>query len=98
MNMQNLMMQAKKMQKDIEKTQSELEEQVYEGKSQLVTAVMSGKNKLESIKINESDLSLDDLEMLEDMILLAVNDAINKMENDKQQKLGKYSQFLNGLM
>ena len=92
------MMQAKKIQKDIEKTQSELESKTYEGKSQFVTVVMSGKNKLESVKISENDVSLDDLEMLEDMILLAVNAAIGKMEADKQQKMGKYSQFLNGMM
>lgn len=98
MNMQNIMMQAKKMQKDIEKIQSDLESQVYEGNSQLVTATINGKNKLMSIKINDADLSSDDMEVLEDMVVVAVNNAIEKMEADKAQKLGKYSQFLNGMM
>ncbi|MGM9881286.1 MAG: YbaB/EbfC family nucleoid-associated protein [Bacilli bacterium] len=98
MNMQNIMMQAKKMQKDIEKIQSDLESQVYEGNSQLVTAIINGKNKLMSIKINDADLSSDDMEVLEDMVVVAVNNAIEKMEADKAQKLGKYSQFLNGMM
>lgn len=98
MNMQNLMMQAKKMQKDIEKAQNELESKSYEGKSQLVTAVVSGKGNLVSIKIDMDEISSDDKEMLEDMILVAVNSAIGKMEEDKNAKFGKYGQMFNGLM
>lgn len=98
MNMQNLMMQAKKMQKDIEKSQKELEGKEYVGKSQVVTASMSGSNKLVSIKIDIDSLSDDDRELLEDMILVAVNDAIDKMEKDKEEKFGKYGQMFNGLM
>lgn len=96
--MQNLMMQAKKMQKDIEKSQKELEGKEYVGKSQVVTASMSGSNKLVSIKIDIDSLSDDDRELLEDMILVAVNDAIDKMEKDKEEKFGKYGQMFNGLM
>lgn len=98
MNMQSLMMQAKKMQRDIEKSQKELENREYVGKSQLVSATMGGNNKLLSIKIEMDDISLDDKEMLEDMILIAVNDAISKMEKDKEEKFGKYGQMFNGLM
>ena len=96
MNMQAIMMQAKKMQRDIEKTQNELESKTYEGKSQLVTAVVGGNNKL--ISINIDSIEQDDKEMLEDMILVAVNNAIENMEKDKKEKLGKYSNMLNGLM
>lgn len=98
MNMQALMMQAKKMQKDIEKTQKELEGKEYEGKSQLVTAVVSGDNKLVSLDIDIEKIDADDKEMLEDMILVAVNNAICNMEKDKQDKLGKYSNMLNGII
>ena len=84
MNMQAIMMQAKKMQKDMENKQKELEGKFYEGKSQLVTATISGKNELVSIKIDTDDISSDDKEMLEDMVMIAVNDAIKKMEADKQ--------------
>ena len=52
MNLQNMMMQARKMQKDIEKTKSELESKDYEGNSQFVTAVVSGNGKLKSINID----------------------------------------------
>ena len=98
MNMQAIMMQAKKMQKDMEKKQKELDDKFYEGKSQLVTATISGKNELVSIKIDTDEISSDDKEMLEDMVMIAVNDAIKKMEADKQEKFGKYGNMLNGLM
>ena len=98
MNMQNLIKKKKKMQKDIEKSQKELEGKEYVGKSQVVTASMSGSNKLVSIKIDIDSLSDDDRELLEDMILVAVNDAIDKMEKDKEEKFGKYGQMFNGLM
>lgn len=98
MNMQNLMMQAKKMQKDIEKTQKELESKIYEGSSQIVTVSVNGNGKLLSINIEIDDLTNDDKEMLEDMILIAVNNAIDKMEKDKEEKFGKYGQMFNGLM
>ena len=98
MNMQAIMMQAKKMQRDIEKTQNELESKTYEGKSQLVTAVVGGNNKLISVNIDVDSIEQDDKEMLEDMIMLAFNDACRKAEADKEVKLGKYGQGLSGLM
>jgi len=98
MNMQSLMMQAKKMKKDIENSQKELENKEYTGKSQVVSATISGANKLLSVKIDMDELSIDDKEMLEDMILVAVNDAISQMEKDKEEKFGKYGQMFNGLM
>ena len=98
MNMQSLMAQANKMKRDIEKTQKELESKNYEGKSQLVTAIVSGNGKLVSLNINMDDFSSDDKEMLEDMILVAINNAIDKKESDKEEKLGKYGQMFNGLM
>ena len=98
MNMQSLMLQAKKMQKDMEKAQKELEEKEYTGKSQLVTVVMSGSNKLLSVKFEMEEINSDDKELLEDMVVVAINDAIGKMEKDKAEKFGKYGQMFNGLM
>lgn len=98
MNMQSIMLQAKKMQKDIEKVQKELESSVYEGNSQLVSASINGKGRVVSIKIDIDEISFDDKDMLEDMIMVALNDAVNKMEEDKEKKLGKYGQLFNGLM
>ena len=97
--MQSLMREVQKMQKDLTKTQKELEDSEYTGESSLVSVVFSGDMKMKNIKINSEDnLDKDDLEMLEDMIMLAVNDAINKINDDKEKKLGKYGQGLSGLM
>lgn len=99
MNMQALMREAQKMQKELMKTQEELESKTYEGVSSLVNVTINGKNELVSVKINsEDDISKDDIELLEDMILVAVNDAIKKASMEKEKKLSKYGQGLTGLM
>lgn len=99
MNMQALMREAQKMQKELQKTQTELESKTYEGSSSLVNVVVNGKKELVSIKINSEDsIEKDELELLEDMILIAVNDALKKAEEEKNKKLSKYGQGLTGLM
>ena len=98
MNLQNMMMQARKMQKDIEKTKKELENKNNDSRSQFVTATIYGNGKLKSININMEELENDDKDMLEDMILVAVNNDIDSMEKDKKEKFCKYCQMLNGLM
>ena len=99
MNIQNLMREAQKMQKDLMKTQEELNKTEYTGESSIVSVVIDGNKKLKSIKINiDDDITKDDVEMLEDMILVAVNDAIKKADADKEKKMSKYGSALNGLM
>lgn len=99
MNIQNLMREAQKMQKNLQKTQEELENTTYEGVSSFVTITLNGNKDVKSVKIN-SDESLDkeDIEMLEDMIVVAFQDASKKVDADKEKKLGKYGQGLAGLM
>ena len=99
MNIQNLMREAQKMQKNLEKTQKELNESTYEGTSSLVNIVLNGNKNIVSVKIKATeDFSADDVELLEDMIMVAFNDAAKKVDADKEQKLGKYGQGLAGLM
>ncbi len=99
MNMQALMREAQKMQKELLKTQQELESKTYEGTSSLVNVVVNGKNELVSVKINsDENITKEDIELLEDMILVAVNDAMKKAEAEKEKKLSKYGQGLAGLM
>lgn len=98
MNMQKLMMEAQKMQAKLQKEQVELESSTYEGKSSLVSVVVNGKKEIVSVKLDIDDISSDDKEMLEDMIMLAVNDAVKKADLDKEKRLGKYGQGLTGLM
>ena len=99
MNMQRILQEAQKMQAQIQKDQKELEGTIYEGNSSIVNVKMNGKYEITDIKINlTEDISLDDKEMLEDMIMVAVNDAVKKISNAKESKMGKYGQGLAGLM
>ena len=99
MNMQKLMMEAQKMQAKLQKEQAELESSTYEGTSSLVTVVINGKKEVTSVKLNmDEDISKDDVEMLEDMIMLAMNEAVKKADADKEKRLRKYGQGLTGLM
>lgn len=98
MNMQALMREAQKMQKELQKTQEELVNTNYEGISSMVKVVLNGNKDLKSISIDKT-IDLDnDIEMLEDMIVVAFNDALKKVDEDKNKKLGKYGNGLSGLM
>ena len=99
MNIQNLMREAQKVQKELQKTQEVLANTDYEGVSSLVKVVINGNKDVKSVNINvDDDFDKDDVEMLEDMIILAFNDAAKKVDADKEKKLGKYGQGLSGLM
>ena len=99
MNMQNLMAQAQKMQRDIQKKQDEINNTEYEGSSQAVKIKINGKKELLDIKIDKNIISEpDDIDALEDMIKIALNDAFEKVNKDIDSKLGVYAKGLNGLM
>lgn len=99
MNMNNLMAQAQRMQKEIEKKQQEIYQSEYVGTSELVEVIMSGDKKLKNVKFkNMENFSNEDLDILEDMIKIAFNDAINKIEKDVENKLGVYGKQLGGLI
>ncbi|MFP4697654.1 MAG: YbaB/EbfC family nucleoid-associated protein [Eubacteriales bacterium] len=90
-NMNNLMKQAQKMQKQMQETQEELENKKVEATAGggAVTATVSGKKELISIKLNEEVVDPDDIEMLEDLILAAVNEAIRKADEMVNAEMGK---------
>lgn len=101
MNMQMIMQQAKKMQAQLQKDQEELEKTDYVGSSSLVNVKINGKYEVVSVKINLPEgesIEADDREMLEDMLMVAMNDAVKKVAADKEKKMGKYGQGLAGLM
>lgn len=99
MNMQNLMREAQKMQKKLQKTQEELTSSTYEGRSSFVSIVLNGNKDIISVKIDQKEtLEEEDIEMLEDMILVAFQEAAKKVDEDKEKKLGQYGQGLAGLM
>lgn len=96
MNMQNLMAQAQKMQRDIQKKKDEIDKTNFTGKSELVEVVFNGKKEMISIKLSD-EITLDDKEMLEDMILIACKDAISKVDKEIDEKLGSIGSGLGGL-
>ena len=98
-NMNQLLKQAKKMQEDMMKTQAEIEEKEFEVTSGggAITLKMNGKRLIKSIKINPDVVDKDDVEMLEDLIVAATNEALRKMEEDSQEKMGKVTGGLGGM-
>lgn len=98
MNMQAIMAQAQKMQRDINKKKEEIEKTIFTGKSEWVSIELNGKREAISVTLSESiELSNDDKEMLEDMVVLALNDANKKIDAAFNDKLGDYASNLSGL-
>ena len=90
--MQNLMKQAQKMQEEMQKAQAELEEAEIEGSAGggLVKVTMNAKKVVTSLKINEDAVDMDDLTMLEDLIIAALNDGYAKADKMCSEKMGAY--------
>ena len=98
MNMQALMQQAQKMQRDIMKKKEEINKKEFTGSSELVDVVVLGDKTIKSVKIKGVDLSSDDKEVLEDMIVLAINDAMKKVDAETESVMGPLGGSLNGLL
>ena len=96
MNMQMIMQQAKKMQKDVEKTQEEISKMTFSSKQPLVEVTINGDFEIVDIKISE-DITKDDIEVLQDMILLAFNDCVKQVKKTKESKSGNMASGLAGL-
>ena len=82
MNMQALMKQAQAMQRDITKIKNDIDSTIFEGKSSLVSVEVKGTKEVVKVSIDNGakDLISDDISMLEDMIVLALNDAFSKVD------------------
>ena len=95
-NMQALMRQAQKMQEDAMRAQKEVEETELEGSASggLVKVKITGAKNMVSVSIDPSVVDPDDVEMLEDLIVAAYNDASTKADSLKQQKLGAFGQLM----
>ena len=97
MNIQAMMKQAQKMQKDMLNAKKEIDETIFEGKSSFVSVEMKGTKELIKVKIDAEKIEKDEIEMLEDMILVAVNEASKEVDKETEQKMGKYTQGMPGL-
>lgn len=97
-NMNNLMKQAQRMQRQMEEAQKELETKEVEASSGggAVTVKASGKKEILSVKIDPDAVDPDDVEMLEDMIVAAVNEALRKVDEEAQNSMSKFTGGLGG--
>ena len=90
MNMQAMLKQAQNMQKDMLKIKEEIDNTEFIGESSLVTVVLKGTKDLVSVKINADSLDSDDIEALQDMIVVAVNQANKKIDVMMEKKMAKF--------
>ena len=98
MNINNLMKEAKKMQADLEKSQAELAEKEFDATAGggAITVKVSGQKVLKEISIKKDVVDPDDVEMLQDLILTCVNEALRKVDSAQASEMGKYN--IPGLM
>ena len=96
MNM-NMIKQAQKMQEDLLRVQAEMEEKTYSAQSGggAVTAVVTGKHELLELTILPDAVDPEDVEMLQDMIVAAVNEAMRKAESSMSESMSKLTGGLN---
>ena len=94
-NMNNLMKQAQRMQRQMEEAQKELEEK--EVTATAVEVTVSGKHEVTKIKLSEEVVDPDDIEMLEDLIMAATNEAFRKLDEESQSSMAKITGGMGGL-
>ena len=97
-NMNNLMKQAQRMQKQMEESQKELQEKSYTAAAGggAVEVTISGKKEVTAVKLAEEVVDPDDIEMLQDLIMPAVNEAMRKADADSAAMMSKLTGGLGG--
>ena len=98
MNIQALMKQAQTLQKDMLKAKEEIDNMTFTGNSSFVTVTVKGDKTVEKVTINNDDISSDDKEMIEDMLVVALNDAFKQIDKVTEEKMGKFSSMMPGGM
>lgn len=96
-NMNQMMKQVKKMQEQMMKAQEELGSKTVEGTAGggVVTVVVNGHKKVQQITIKPEAVDPEDVDMLQDLVIAAVNDALGKVDELANQDLGKYTGGMN---
>lgn len=93
MNMQKMMQEAQKLQRDMEKKQSEIENTEFMGSSEFCDVVLMGNHSLKQIRFKIDKLDAEDMDALEDMIKIAYNEAVVKINKMSDEKLGNLSKI-----
>ena len=96
-NMQQMLKQAQKMQADMQNLQADLEQREYTASAGggMVEITVDGKHLVKAVKINPEAVDTDDIEMLEDFITLAFNEAVNKAMTESEEEMGAITNGLN---
>jgi len=96
-NMGKMMKQMQKMQKDMEKTQEELAQKTVEGTAgqDLVKVIVNGNKQVVDIQIKADVVDPEDIEMLQDLVLAATNDALQKMNELTEKEMSKFTKGMN---
>ena len=97
MNMQAMLKQAQAMQRDMLKAKEEIDNTNFTGENGLVKVTMKGDKNITSVVINKEGFEVDDLDMLQDMFMVATNEAMKKVDKMTEEKLGRYTQGMPGL-
>ena len=90
MNMQAMLRQAQQMQKDMLKVKNEIDNTEYTGESSFVKVTLMGNKTVKQVEIDAESLDKDDVEALEDMLVVAINDAQKKIDAETEKKMGRF--------
>ncbi|MCW6676004.1 YbaB/EbfC family nucleoid-associated protein [Aerococcaceae bacterium NML180378] len=96
-NMQGMMQKVQKMQKEMAKEQAAIEASIFEASdtNQLVVAKVNGKKELVELNLSGQLVDPDDVEMLQDLVIATVNQALQQVDQAMETRLGKYTKGLN---
>lgn len=96
-NMQGMMQKMQKMQKDMEKEQKAIKTSIFEASdnNNLVTVKVTGAKRIVELEIKEDLVDPEDIDMLQDLVIVTVNDALAQVDKATEQRLGKFTQGLN---
>ena len=97
MNLQAMMKQAQKLQKDMMNAKEKIDNTDYEISKSFVTIKAKGNKTITSIDINMDSLEKEDVEVLQDLVQVAINELFNNIDKDIEKKMGKFSNGMPGL-
>lgn len=97
MNIQAMMKQAQKIQKEMMNAKEKIDNQEFIGKSSFVTVTLKGTKEVVNINIENKVLDESEVEMLEDMLVVALNDAMKQIDAEVEKNIGKYTNGMPGL-
>ena len=97
MNIQAMMKQAQKLQKDMMDEKNIIDNTKFVESTSIVTVKALGNKEIKNIKINMDLVEKEDMEMLEDMILVSINNLFKKIDLETENKMGKYTKGMPGL-